>query len=124
MFRFIKIAIISLLLVPAAWADHGRHHGHHHHHDDHHWHMHRHGGYPYVRREIVYMQPPVVEYVPVRPRYYAPPPPVRYYYSYPSAQGLVGSIVGGAVGYEIGRGDPLAAGIGAAAGAYIGNGRY
>jgi hypothetical protein len=31
-------------------------------------------------------------------------------------------LVGSAMGYEMGRGDPLAAGIGAAAGSWIGNG--
>ena len=125
MFNLFKILIFSLSLTVTAWADDHGHHGHHRHHG-HHGHSHRYTSVPYVQREIVYLPAPVVQYVPVVPRYYAPPPPppVHYYYNRPSAQGFVGSIVGGAVGYEIGRGDPLAAGIGAAAGAYIGNSRY
>jgi len=128
MFSNLKIVCLSLLFSSSlmtsqmARADddwgrhrHGGHHGHHHHHDH----------YPRYRREIVYVPERVVEYVPVAPRYYAAPPPVSYYgYDQRSTHGLVGSVVGGAVGYEIGRGDPLAAGIGAAAGAFIGNGRF
>lgn len=126
MFSILKIIVLGLLCSSTVWADddwgdHHRGHGHGHHH------RHHHEGYPQYRREIVYMPAPVVEYVPVAPRYYAPPPPppVSYYgYDQRSPHGLMGSMVGGAVGYEVGRGDPLAAGIGAAAGAFIGNGRY
>jgi hypothetical protein len=121
MFSILKIIILGLIFSSAAWADddwnrhrHGHHHGHHH--REH---------YPYYRRDIVYLPaPPVVEYVPVAPRYYAPPPVSYYRYDQRSPTGLVGSMVGGAVGYQVGGGDPLAAGIGAAAGAIIGNGRY
>ena len=122
MFSILKIIILILIFSSTAWADddwgrhrHGHHHGHHH--REH---------YPYYRRDIVYVPapPPVVQYVPVAPRYYAPPPVSYYRYDQRSPTGLVGSIVGGAVGYEVGGGDPLAAGIGAAAGAIIGNGRY
>jgi len=33
-------------------------------------------------------------------------------------------MVGSAMGYQLGNGDPIAAGIGAAAGALLGNGMY
>lgn len=130
MFRMTQILIISLLFSTAAWADRDDWGGYHHDHRHHHYYQ----GYdqPYYREEIVYMPPvvhyvpqPIVEYVPVQPRYYAPPPPVSYYsYDQRSPQGLVGGIVGSVMGYELGRGDPLAAGIGAAAGAWLGNGRF
>ncbi|NOT84852.1 MAG: glycine zipper 2TM domain-containing protein, partial [Methylococcaceae bacterium] len=36
-------------------------------------------------------------------------------------QGLAGGVVGSVFGYEMGRGDPVATGLGAAAGAFVGN---
>lgn len=120
MFRMAKIIMLGLLFSSVALADddwgehHHRHHGHH-----------RHGhGHEYYPVERVYVPERVVEYVPVRERYYAPPPPppVRYSYDQRSPQGLVGGMVGSAMGYEMGGGDPLAAGIGAAAGSWFGNG--
>lgn len=116
MFRIAKIIVLSLLLSTAAFADgHGwGHHGHHHGHEY----------YPAYREEIVYVPERVVEYVPA-PRYYAPPPPPPSYgYDQRSPQGLMGGMLGSVMGYELGRGDPLAAGIGAAAGAWMGNGMY
>lgn len=121
MFRKVMILTCGLLASSAAFADHGRHEGYHHHHHGHH---HGHHYYPAYRERIVYA-PPVVQYVPAPPVYYAPPAPRYYGYDQRSAQGLLGGMVGSAVGYEMGRGDPLAAGLGAAAGAWIGNGsRY
>ncbi|WP_446808043.1 hypothetical protein ACH50O_12065 [Methylomonas sp. 2BW1-5-20] len=117
MFRMAKIILLSLSIVSVALADGdwGEHH-HHHHHRHHH-------GYPAYSVERVYVPERVVEYVPVERRYYAPPPPARYgYYDQRSPQGLVGGLVGSALGYEMGGGDPLAAGIGAAAGSWLGNG--
>jgi len=76
----------------------------------------------YYREEIVYVPERVVEYVPVQPRYYAPPPPTRYSYDQRSPQGLLGGVVGTVMGYEMGDGNPLAAGVGGAAGAWLGNG--
>lgn len=114
MLTITKILIAGLLISSAAYADddwgehhHGHGHGHHH----------GHGYYPAYIQERVY--------VPVQQQYYAPPPPPppRYgYYDQRSPQGMMGGLVGSAVGYEMGRGDPLAAGIGAAAGALLGNG--
>lgn len=124
MFRITKIIVFSLLLSSVAFADDddwGYHHHHHHH---------RHDYYPAYREEIVYVPERVVEYVPTPqyyapvPQYYAPPPPPRYGYDQRTPTGLVGGMVGSVMGYEMGRGDPLAAGIGAAAGAWLGNGMY
>lgn len=121
MLKHTILATIGLLVSSVALADHwGGYHGHHHHHHDHYR--------PMYREEVIYYQPapppPVVEYVPA-PVYYAPPPPPRYYsYDQRSPQGLLGGMVGSAMGYQFGNGDPLAAGIGAAAGAWLGNGMY
>jgi len=125
MFRISTIILLGLTFSTAAWADD----------DD--WDE-RGYRYPYYREDIIYappvvqyvatpvveyVAPPVVEYIPVQPRYYATPPPVNYYDQH-SPQGLVGGMVGSALGYELGSGDPLAAGLGAAAGAWVGNGGY
>lgn len=124
MFRVIKIIMLSLLLSSVALADDGD------------WDDDR-GGYAreyypayyqpvvpgYYREEIVYVPERVVEYVPVQPRYYAPPPPPpRYSYDQRSPQGLLGGVVGTVMGYEMGDGNPVAAGVGGAAGAWLGNG--
>ena len=106
MLKTTTLIAISLLISPVAAAgDHG-HHGHHHgHHHDH-----------YVEVERVYYPERVVQYVP------APPAPRYNSYDQRSPQGLVGGALGSMAGYEMSRGDPLGAGIGAAAGAWIGNG--
>jgi len=125
MFRMSKIILLGLMFSSTVWADD----------DD--WDDRGGYRYPYYREEIIYappvveyvappvveyIAPPVVEYVPAQPRYYVPPPPVNYYrYDQRSPQGLVGGMVGSALGYELGAGDPLAAGLGAAAGTWFGN---
>lgn len=118
MFRKAKIIVFGLLFSSLAFADgHGwGHHHHHHHHREY---------YPSYREEFVYVPERVVEYVPA-PRYYAPPPPPPPVYRYDrrTPAGLMGGMVGSFMGYEMGQGDPLAAGIGAAAGAWLGNGMY
>ncbi|MGR8981193.1 MAG: hypothetical protein ACU84H_14015 [Gammaproteobacteria bacterium] len=124
------IAVSSLVSSPAS-ADGWKHHrghgpGHHHGHG---WRQHRghhHHYYPGPTVYYAYPQPQVNYYVP------APPPPVAYYpqppaygYGYPDRRnpaGLAGGVVGSVFGYELGRGDPLATGIGAAAGSLLGNG--
>jgi len=84
----------------------------------------KHGRGHHKHREVVverhYYHEPEVRYYPTP----APPPPQPRYSSpdQRSAQGLVGGALGSALGYEIGKGDPVASGLGAAAGAYIGNG--
>lgn len=121
----IRLAIVTLVGILYSVPSLADPHWNRHHHGHHHGHHHRHHHYPRYRHEYVYVPERVVEYVPARPRYYAPPPPASYYrYDQRSPQGLVGGVVGSAMGYEIGRGDPLAAGIGAAAGAWLGNGFY
>ena len=53
-------------------------------------------------------------------QYYGPPP--RPVYQDPRThQGLAGGVVGSVLGYELGNGNPVATGIGAAAGSYLGN---
>jgi Glycine zipper 2TM domain len=50
-----------------------------------------------------------------------PPPPPPSYRDGRSHQGLAGGVVGSVLGYEVGNGNPLATGLGAAAGSLIGN---
>ena len=102
MFRITIIALFCLAFSPFALADDGEHehHGHHGHHnygpDD--------GGY--------YGRAPQN----------APPPPRYNNYDPRSHQGLAGGVIGSVLGYEIGAGNPVATGLGAAAGSYLGNG--
>jgi Glycine zipper 2TM domain len=77
----------------ASGGDRGRGHGHHH----------RHHGESYAQ-----------------PGYYGPPPRPAYQDGR-SHQGLAGGVVGSVLGYELGNGNPLATGVGAAAGSYLGN---
>jgi hypothetical protein len=103
------------------------HHGHHHHHGNHRHHQHFRG--PGVR---YYYPAPTVYYYPAPPVPYYPVPPVAYYsqppayapgyYDRRSPQGLAGGVIGSMFGYQMGNGDPIATGIGAAAGSYLGNG--
>lgn len=136
------LLITSILLSSSAIADweggyggYGGGGGHHHHHAHH-----GHGyGRPHFRGEYyppayyVAPPPPVVYYpAPViqAPTYYAPAP-VRVYqepapvysggYHRVNPVGLVGGALGSAFGYQAGHGDPLAAGLGAVAGSYLGN---
>jgi uncharacterized protein YcfJ len=85
------------------------------------------------RKEIVHYYVPVAPAAPVAvvpaapPGYYAVPAPVpqpRSYYPQQdrrTTQGLAGGELGSALGYQVGNGSPLTTGVGAAAGAYIGN---
>ena len=61
-----------------------------------------------------YYPQPQVNYYPQQPRYSG--------YDQRSHQGLAGGVIGSVLGYEIGNGNPVAAGLGAAAGSYLGNG--
>ncbi len=56
------------------------------------------------------------------PRYYPQQPRYQAHQDPRSHQGLAGGVVGSVLGYEIGNGDPLATGLGAAAGSFLGNG--
>ncbi|MBM4207346.1 MAG: hypothetical protein FJ190_04785 [Gammaproteobacteria bacterium] len=80
--------------------------------------------YPQPQANYYYEQPPVTYYQP-QPQYYPPQPRYNHgggYYDNRSHQGLAGSVIGDVIGYELGNGHPLAAGIGAAAGSFLGNG--
>ena len=130
-FYILQLVVLSLVYSASAMAwDHhgngwggfggGRHHGWGHHHHGHHGH---HGWgrpqvnnyyYPAPQANYYYQQPPVA---------YAPPPaPVYGGYDGRSHQGLAGGVLGTVFGYELGNGHPLAAGVGAAAGSFLGNG--
>jgi hypothetical protein len=54
--------------------------------------------------------------------YYPEPPRYSNHQDPRSHQGLAGGVVGSVLGYELGKGDPIATGLGAAAGSYVGNG--
>lgn len=122
-----QILFLSILFSSAALADgHGwGHHGHHgwgHHHGHHHGHRGWGGGYApqvnyyYPQPNYYYQQPPV-QYYPPQPQYQG-----GYGYDNRTHQGLAGGVVGSVFGYELGNGHPLATGIGAAAGSFLGNG--
>lgn len=104
----IKIMAVALCYAGAADASGGHGKGHH---------KFKHGG----RDEVVHY------YVPVPPPqagYYPAPAPQPYYRPSPdrrSTSGLAGGVIGGALGYQVGNGNPVAAGVGAAAGSLIGN---
>jgi len=97
------IHLIAVMLlyssVLEASGGHGKKH-HKHHHKHHHYHPEEIGYYP------------------------APPQPQPQYQGQvdrKSTTGLAGGVVGSVIGYEVGNGHPLATGIGAAAGSYLGN---
>jgi hypothetical protein len=101
--------------------------------DDHGWGGHGHYGrghhghyqeYYYPQPQINYYPPPQVNYYPQPQANYYPQQPQYYGYHQRSHQGLAGGVIGSVFGYEIGNGNPVAAGLGAAAGSYIGNGRW
>jgi len=95
--KLLLILAASLFFSAASYADgHGR--GHHKHH--------RHHPHDYDDRESY-----------PEPRYYGS---ARYQDPRPH-QGLAGGVVGSVLGYELGKGDPIATGLGAAAGSYLGN---
>jgi Glycine zipper 2TM domain len=97
---FGQIAALAMLFANASYASGGDDRGHHYgHHGKHHRHHDRY-----------YAQPGP---------YYGTPAPA--YQDGRSHQGLAGGVVGSVVGYEVGNGNPLATGLGAAAGSLIGN---
>jgi Glycine zipper 2TM domain len=92
-----QITLVALFFASASYAsggDRGRGHGEHH----------RHHGGRYNQQG----------------NYYGPPP--QNYQDPRSHQGLAGGVVGSVLGYEMGNGNPVATGLGAAAGSFIGNG--
>lgn len=122
MLRTIIVVLAGVMFTSLAMADGHGHHGRRH--EYHHAHRHYHGPVVrhyspaprvYYREPVRYYTPPVVHYA---PRYQ---PPV-YHDDRRTNTGMLGGVTGSAIGYQLGRGDPLAAGMGAAAGAWIGNG--
>ncbi len=125
----IQLTAIAMLFSPVSYADYDdgwRHHGHG-------WghHAHRHPPHYdyYPQPQINYYPQPQINYYPAPQINYYPQPQVNYYqrqaqYSDDprSHQGLAGGVIGGVLGYEIGNGDPVATGLGAAAGSFLGNG--
>ena len=98
LFVVIQITVIAVVYSSLSYASGGGHgKGHHKHHHD-------------QNEETRYYPQPETRYYP------QPPQDPR------SHQGLAGGVVGSVLGYEIGRGDPIATGLGAAAGSFLGNG--
>lgn len=115
-FFIIQLTAVAILFSPMLFAhdyDNGEHHGHG-------WGRHHHHHY-YPRPIVRYYYPqPVIRYYPQpQVRYY--PQPSQYSYGQRSHQGLAGGVIGGVFGYELGNGDPIATGLGAAAGSFIAN---
>jgi len=119
----IYLTTSAILFSPLSYADgdsghrgHGWGWGHHHHEY-------------YAPPQINYYPQPQINYYPAPQINYYPQPQVNYYqrqaqYDPRSHQGLAGGVVGGVLGYEMGNGDPIATGLGAAAGSFLGNGRW
>jgi hypothetical protein len=78
--------------------------------------------YPQPQVNNYYPQPIVNNYYQQPPVYNYPPQPSYYGRRMPSAQGLAGSVIGDVIGYELGGGNPVTSGLGAAVGAILGNG--
>jgi len=126
LFFLIQLTAAAIIYSSSSYADD----------DDHEWEGHRHHGhyqenyYPqpqinyYPQPQINYYTPPQVIYYPQPQINYYPPQPRYSGYDQRSHQGLAGGVIGSVFGYEIGNGNPVAAGLGAAAGSYIGNGRW
>lgn len=87
----------SSTLHASGGHDNGHHKGHH---------KHKHKHHHYHEEET---------------RYYPPQPQYPRYDDQRTHQGLAGGVVGSVIGYEVGNGNPVATGIGAAAGSYLGN---
>lgn len=105
--------MLGLILTSTAMASggHGRGHAYGH----------------YKHRQFRPNYPPVGYGYPQAPRYQPGPgygPVPNNYRNYPgrgSTEGMLGGVLGSAVGYELGGGNPVATGIGAAAGSLLGN---
>jgi hypothetical protein len=69
-----------------------------------------------------YPQPQVNNYYSQPQANYYQPQPQYYGYDQRTYQGLAGGVIGSVFGYELGAGNPLASGLGAAAGSFLGNG--
>jgi hypothetical protein len=98
----LELAAIAGLSSTNVYASGGHDKGHHKHH-----------GHHYEQADY-YPQP--------APNYYPQQAPRQTYQDPRSHQGLAGGVVGSVLGYELGNGNPVATGLGAAAGSYLGNG--
>jgi hypothetical protein len=129
----IQLTAAVILYSSISYADdddHGwRGHGYGHHGRRHHGHHHRHY-YPQPQVNYYYSEPQV-HYHPQPQVHYYPQPQVDYYPQQPhrqryqdprSTQGLAGGVIGSVFGYQMGSGDPVVTGLGAAAGSFLGNG--
>jgi len=123
-FFLIHLTIVIIMVAPAAYAhddDWGRHDdwgryndGERHHRRHHHDHY-----YPQQQPRVYYYPAPQINYYPQpQVNYYQQP---EYSRDPRSHQGLAGGVVGGVLGYEMGNGNPVTTGIGAAAGSFLGN---
>ena len=110
----ILYSAISYADDDGGWGGRGYGYEHHGHHREHY----------YPQPQINYYPPPQVNYYPQPQVNYYPQQPQYSGYDQRSHQGLAGGVIGSVFGYEIGNGNPVAAGLGAAAGSYIGNGRW
>ena len=104
MFRITTLALFCLVFSSLTLAHEGEH--------EHHGHHHGHRNYRPVEHD----------YYERAPQYAPPPPPGYNSYDPRSHQGLAGGVIGSVLGYELGAGNPIASGLGAAAGSYLGNG--
>ena len=91
-----QLIALAIIYSSAAYASGGEGHGHGKKHHKHH----------YAEQ---------ARYYPEQPRYQNNQDPRTH-------QDLAGGVVGGVIGYELGNGDPIATGLGAAAGSFLGNG--
>lgn len=94
--HFIAAIMLFSSTLHASGGHDKKHHKHHHKH---------HHSHP---EEVIYYQP-------------QPQPQYPRHVDRRSTEGLAGGVVGSVIGYEVGNGHPLATGIGAAAGSYLGN---
>ena len=102
------------------WRGHG--HGHHGHHRENYYPQPQVNYYYSVPRAHQYPQPQVQYYPQPQPEYYPQQPQRQRYQDPRSTQGLAGGVIGSVFGYQMGSGDPVVTGLGAAAGSYLGNG--
>ncbi len=91
---FLISLLTAIIYLPSSYASGGKAHGHGKRHYKHHSEQ--------------------IRYYPEQPRY-------PNYQDPRAHQGLAGGVVGSVLGYEIGNGNPVATGLGAAAGSYLGN---
>jgi hypothetical protein len=127
MLFLIHLMVFAIVYSSASYADRddwggwGHHHHRHHHHD--------YDDNYYPPPQINYYPQPQINYYPPPQVNYYPQPQVNYYERQPqyspdprSHQGLAGGVIGSVFGYELGNGNPVATGLGAAAGSFLGNG--